>query len=636
MPISVSRLDRSFICVRTSSWEDERLVKQGTYEWSSSEKAFICPRPRIVEIIDTAKKEALEIADFPEDIYRSEKMNKIAFEATLAALRAIRQTGARAEDIDYFRDHFHGKFPPYRHQLVTFQYVSLIDRCAVFNEMGTGKTASVIWAIDWRRIQKLAYTSLVIAPNNILQNWEREIALHAPHLKTVVLQGSRHERLDLLDTLADVYIMNYEGIRVIGDDLKHKFQYVILDEAHKIKDPQASQTKLISEIFDDTVRYKTVMTGTPIGNELLDLHQQMTWLDPFMFEPYHIFKAHHFHAVGGKFKPNHGVQKMIQDKTYMRAVRYKKEECLDLPPKTYIQRTCVMEGAQKTAYQQMLRAFMTAMEDGLINAKNVLSQIMKLSQITSGFIRDEQGVDHIFRKVAKLDLLQSVLEEIGPEKKVVIWARFIPDIKRIGRLLNNGDKEEKAVLLYGATAKGGKALAIADRFRDDPSILYLVGNPAVGGLGLNMTVASYAVYYSNDYSWIKRSQSEDRIHRMGSEAFDQITIIDLVTEKTIDEPVVGSLINKKELARVIIDLYKTGIVDAFGLLKDKKEAEERLVAAATQMAEVNAIIDFTRQEYAGAMEMDEPECSNCHSKSIHPSATEAGVMICDTCGETWE
>lgn len=630
MSFSISRLDKNYIVVRTSTWEEERVVKTGTHEWSRSERAYICPRPRIVDLVDLARKDALPV-DFDEATYKAEKMNRYAQEATLAALRAMRQTGARAEDIDYFREYFRGKFPPYRHQLVTFMYLSLIDNVGVFNEMGTGKTASVIWAYDWRRIQKQVYTGLVVAPNNILQNWEREVQAHAPHLKTVIVQGSRNDRLDCLDIMADLYFINYEGLRVVGDELKHRFQMVILDEAHKIKDPSAVQTKLTFEIFE-SVRFKAVMTGTPIGNELLDLHQPMTWLDPFMFEPYPIFRANHFTAYGSKWKPNRGTEKMMQEKVYQKAVRYKKEECLDLPPKTYITRTCQLEPAQKAAYQQMLKQFMMMIEDGLINAKNVLSQIMKLSQITSGFVRDENGKDHIFKKCAKLDLLETVLEEIGQGHKVVIWARFIPDILRIASLLNRD--RERALMLYGATAKGGKALEIADRFRDDKEIDYLVGNPAVGGLGLNMTCADYAVYFSNDYSWIKRSQSEDRIHRMGSEAHTQITIMDLICEKTIDEPVVASLRDKKELARVIIDLYKAGIIDSFGMIKEKKDAEDRLVAAATNLAEIDALIDFTRPEYAGAVDLLEPSCPDCHSKNVHPAAE--GLMICETCKHTWE
>lgn len=639
----ISRLDKNFIVARSNSPDEENAVKSGgVWEWSRSEKAFICPRPKIVDIVDRAQRDNLS-AEYPEDLYRMEKMGRIAFEGTLSALRSQRQTGVRMEDIDYFRDHFKGQFLPYRHQLVTFQYIDLLEQCAIFNEMGTGKTASVIWDIDWRLIQKRIYSALIVAPNNILHNWKKEVSIHAPHLKVHILQGTRNERLDKLDDFAHIYVINYEGLAVLGDELKHKFQMVVLDEAHKIKDPGAKQTKVVLGLLSD-VTFKVAMTGTPIGNNLIDLHQLMTWIDPFMFEPFYIFRAHLFYSAGFKWYPNRmnpslggiSTERFMQDKVYTRAVRYRKDECLDLPPKTYITRSCVLDATQAIAYRQMLKVFMSEMEEGIITAKNVLSKMIKLSEITSGFIRDSEGRDHVFSKCAKLDLLGDILEEIGSEAKVVIWARYVSDIKRIGKMLGS-----KAVLLYGATSKGGKALEIVDKFQasDPRDLQYIVGNPAVGGLGLNMTAASYAIYYSNDYSWIKRSQSEDRIHRMGSEKHHQITIMDLVCElvpgvATIDMPVVKALTDKKELARVIIDVYKAGVTDAFGLMKEHREAEERLIGAAINLSKVESFIDFSRPEYSSSFELKEPECPSCSSKNVLP--TTSGTMECKDCGEEWD
>lgn len=633
----ITKLDRSFILVRPGTVENERIVALDMHEWSNAEQAYVCPNYRIVDIVEGIRRTGNQV-QCPDELYVFQKRIKVGDEAILAILRAFRATGIRAEDLDYFRDHFQGQFPPYRHQLVTFQYISMLSGCAVFNEMGTGKTASVLWAIDWRLRRKEISNCLVIAPNNLMENWRREVQIHTPRLKSVVITGSRAERYKALDTIADVYLINYEGLMVLRDELKHVFGMVVLDEAHRIKDPQAVQTKLCHELFSD-VLYKVIMTGTPIGNELLDLHQPMTWMYPHMFEAFGIFRSNNFTQQGSKWKPNRDVQKKIQDKVYAKAVRYRKEECLDLPPKTYITRTCEMEGPQKIAYQQMLKAFVAMIDDGLINAKNVLSQMMKLSQITSGFVRDSEGKDHVFREVAKLKALEELITDIREahaleEKpvKVIIWARFINDIKRIGRMLNKHG--EKAVLLYGATAKGGNALMIADRFRDEPKIEFLVGNPAVGGLGLNMTCAAWAIYYSNDYSWIKRSQSEDRNHRMGSEAHKNIYIVDIVTSRTIDEPVVGSLRGKKELAKMVIDIYKAGIGDAFSLLKERDEARRALQQAARNVTQIEEFINMGSDEYRGAVDLEEPECFSCHSKNIMPG--EGETTVCKACGATWQ
>lgn len=646
--ITISKLDKNWLLVNAPDWNDQAIVRSGAHEWSASERCYVVPRIRIVDIVEQAKKddmnhpqllqEAKRLGPYPEDLYRLEKMSKVAYESTLACLRMFRQTGIRAEDLPYFQKHFRGKFPPYRHQLVTFAYIDQLERCAIYNEMGTGKTASVIWSIDWNLIQKKIYSALIIAPNNILGNWEREVQIHAPRLKTVIIQGTRNHRLDLLDTLADIYIINYEGLKVIKEELKDKFQMVVLDEAHRIKDPAAVQTKIIHELFTD-VHYKVAMTGTPIGNNLIDLHQLMTWIDPFMFEPFYQFRSHWFYNVGYKWFPNRqneggkSTEKMMQEKVYTRAVRYRKDECLDLPPKTYIRRDCVLDPVQAVAYRQMMRAMMSAMEEGLISAKNVLSQLVKLSEITSGFIRDENGVDHVFKKCAKLDLLETIMEdEIGRGHKTVHWARYVPDIKRIGKMLENNDR--KVLLLYGASTKKRSAYEIVEEFQNDPTVTDLVGNPAVGGLGLNMTAADYAVFYSNDYSWIKRSQAEDRIHRMGSEKHHQITIIDLVSQLvtntwTVDKLVVDSLIGKKELAHTVIDVFKAGIADSFGLFQEKREADERLAAAVKNVNEVNSLIDFTSDVYRGATSLDEPECIECGSKDV---LTRDGITTCRSCG----
>ena len=644
--ISISRYDHNYILARTQDFTDEYIIKKGTHEWSNSERGWLVPRQLIVDIVEQSKKEELRspckpystekniiLGSYPEDIYQLEKTTTIAFEANLAALRAIRQTGCRMEDIDYFRDNFCGRFEPKRHQLVTYQFIDVIEKCAIYNDMGTGKTACVIWNIDTRLKRKQIYSALVVAPNNVLQNWKEEVSIHAPRLKVAILHGTRDERLDKLESMAHIYLINYEGLRVIGDELKHRFQMVVLDEAHKIKDPGATQTKLCFKLFND-IKYMVAMTGTPIGNNLIDLHQIMTWLDPYMFEPFYIFRAAYFYNIGYRWLPKSETPKMMQEKIYRRAVRYRKDECLDLPEKTYIQRTCVLSEMQAIAYRQMLKAMMTLMEEGLITAKNVLSQIVKLSEITSGFIRDENGYDHIFAKCAKMDLLSSIIDEIGEDKKVVIWARYINDIKRIGKELG----PKKSLLLYGATAKGNKAFDLVEEFRCNKEKSYMIANPAVGGLGLNMTVANYAIYYSNDYSWIKRSQSEDRIHRMGSEQHENITIIDLISEltpgkPTIDKTVVTALVSKKDLSYNIIDLFKSEIIGSFGIIQERINAEGQLASATKNIADLQALINFSLPQFQGAFSIEEPACPDCHSKSVNHNA---GGMICADCGSVWE
>tara|TARA_R110000824_G_scaffold190873_2_gene372435 strand:- start:136 stop:1317 length:1182 start_codon:yes stop_codon:yes gene_type:complete len=371
------------------------------------------------------------------------------------------------------------------------------------------------------------------------------------------------EKLDTLfeiDSALHILIMNVEalstekGVKFATKFINSHKTLMAIDESTTIKTPTARRTKNIIKIGVNA-KYKRIMTGSPITKNPLDLYTQCEFLDPWLldFSSYYAFrnryaemKTMHIHGrsiqVIDKFQNLDELSDTVKQFSY----RVLKEDCLDLPPKNFVTRHITLTPDQKRVYEQMKKAAMAVLNGKVTTTMTVLTQLMRLHQITCGYVTADDGsVQEVDSN--RIKELMSILEET--EGKVIIWANYQMSVGDIIRNLTKTYGKDSYVHYYGLTPQEIRQENIV-RFQTDPNCRFIVGTPQTGGYGITLTQANTVIYYSNSYDLEKRLQSEDRAHRIGQKK--NVTYIDLIAEDTVDEKIVDALKKKINIASQVM------------------------------------------------------------------------------------
>ena len=463
------------------------------------------------------------------------------------------------------------KTKPFQHQLDALKESWNKEVWALFMEMGTGKTKVCIDNIAILFDKGKINAALIIVPNGIKRNWRNELKIHlSDHINYRVAVWSaspkKEEKTEIeqLSVMVDdltVFIMNIEALSTKrGYDFAYSFllrnqTLVCVDESTTIKNHSAQRTKNILKLSQHA-KYKRIMTGSPVTKSPLDLFSQVQFLDPWLLDQqsYYSFRAR-YAVIVQRSVGTHSFQHIVkyqrldelQEKIQNFSTRILKSDCLDLPEKVYTKRVVSLTAEQVKAYTEMKKAAITFFEDNVMTAASVLTQIIRLHQITCGHVKTDDGEVKSIKSNRIKELLE-VLEETNG--KVIIWAVYRYDIQQIEKTLGDKYGKESVATYYGDT-KDSIRQSIVDRFMDpDDPLRFFVGNPKTGGYGLTLTSSHTVVYYSNDYSLEIRLQSEDRAHRIGQT--NKVTYVDLIAENTIDEKIVKALNNKIDLASQVM------------------------------------------------------------------------------------
>ena len=327
-----------------------------------------------------------------------------------------------------------------------------------------------------------------------------------------------------------------------------------IDESTTIKTPSAKRTKNIISLGKHA-KYRRIMTGSPITKNPLDLYSQCEFLDPWLlnFQSYYAFRNRYaemktMHLRGrsiqvvSEFKNLGELSETVKTFSY----RVLKEDCLDLPPKNWIKRYITLTPEQKKVYDQMKKAAIAVLNGKVTSTMTVLTQLMRLHQITCGhFTADDGSVQTINNN--RIKELMNILEET--EGKAIIWANYQKDITQIVESVEKEYGPGSVGDYYGLTAQEDRQDNIR-QFQSDPKCRFLVGTPSTGGYGITLTAANTVIYYSNGYDLEKRLQSEDRAHRIGQKK--NVTYIDIIAEDTVDEKIVKALREKINIASEVM------------------------------------------------------------------------------------
>ena len=463
------------------------------------------------------------------------------------------------------------KTKPYAHQLKALEMSWDKKAFAYFMEMGTGKSKVLIDNISMLYDKGKINGSLIVGPKGVYKNWySAEIPTHMPdHIekKAVLWQAMINKKQQqILDTLfkpetdLHILIMNVEalstkkGVDFAAKCLNSHDCLMAIDESTTIKNPDAKRTKNIVGL-GEKVKFKRILTGSPVTKSPLDLYKQCEFLDTWLLDHasyytfrtrYAVMKTAHFGGRSVQIVAGYKNLAELSDKLKPFSYRVLKDDCLDLPKKTFMKRIVNLTPDQLKVYEQMKKQALAILNGKMITTANALTQLMRLQQITCGHFKADDGTTQEL-KSNRLDELIDVLGEI--EGKVVIWAHWQSDVKQITKAIVEEFGPDSFVDYYGLTPQEDRQKNIK-RFQDDDKCRFFIGTPQTGGYGITLTAASNMIYYSNGYDLEKRQQSEARIDRIGQEK--PMTYIDIICEDTVDERIVKALRKKVNIASKVM------------------------------------------------------------------------------------
>lgn len=408
------------------------------------------------------------------------------------------------------------------------------------------------------KIKKL----LIVCPLSICGVWEEEFSKFADfdyNLK--ILKGSLEKKIETLYSLEgralQIAVVNYESVWRIEKQIKNWHpDMIICDESHKIKSHNIAASKSLHKLGEKSY-YKLILTGTAITNKAIDIFSQYKFLEPKIFgKSFYTFRNHYFDMVGyGNHTPvlKESMKDELKNKIHSIAFVAKKSECLDLPETTDILRYVELEPYAMNTYKHLVRDSFAELQNSEVTVTNVLTKIMRLSQLTGGFLGDDDGKKIYQISKAKLNALEDIIDEVTASgKKLVVMARYIPEINAIKKLLIK--KNLSFSVITGEIKNRADEIS---KFQNDVDVLVFVGQIATAGLGITLTAASTMVFYSLDYSMSNFEQAKARIHRTGQK--ENCTYIYLIASNTVDEKIMKALKNKVNLAKSLIDDYKNGL-----------------------------------------------------------------------------
>ena len=436
-------------------------------------------------------------------------------------------------------------------------------------EMGCGKTLTAIAIMGALYCQHKITRVLVVAPSSVCSVWPHDLAAFAAFPYEVrVLLGEKKQRLEALHSLTDypntanrllIAVINYEATHREGifEALDgYAADLIICDESQRIKNPRAAQSRAV-QMLGDRAACRLILSGTPVQNSAIDLYSQYRFLDPGVFGAnFYAFRNRYCQMGGYGGHEVVGYQHMdeLTRKEHSIALRVTKTECLDLPGQTFVRRYVQLEPAARRLYTQIARASCAELENGEhVTASIVLTKLLRLMQLTGGFVQADGGDRPQQSGSAKLDALADILEDYVQEagQKLVVFARFRPEIAAICQLL------EQRGIRYGridGEVPMDQRGAIVETFQQDPGVKVFVAQIQTAGLGITLHAASAAVFYSLDFNYANYAQALARIHRIGQA--QPVTYIHLLAEHTVDEQVLDALERKEDLARTIVDGWK--------------------------------------------------------------------------------
>lgn len=477
----------------------------------------------------------------------------------------------------------------YPYQRAGVHFLSTVRRALLADDMGTGKTVQTIRTLKALKDRgENPFPAIIVAPNNMTLTWQKEFAKWWPDVTTRVIKGSAVARRKIIAEDVDVHIINFESVRthsrlrgypgvrlkrcivcdptlpdvavnsqsrceVCSKELNDKtWKTVIVDEAHRMKNPKAKQTMSIWALRTPSVDNVFCLTGTPIANAPHDLWCALHLIskDEFPSRSKYIdrYCQASLNVFGGMVIT--GLRHENKDEFFKiidpRMRRMPKEAVLPfLPKKTYSTRYVAMSPKQEKAYRQMEKGMIAQLGDeggGLAVAFNPLVQLTRMSQFACAYAEiDEEGQVRMAAPSNKVDALLELLDDMGNEP-LVVFAQSRQLIELACTALEAKDISFSKIV-------GGQSVDEREEAKEkfqDGKVRVILCTIAAGGIGITLTRSATACFLERSWSMVDNKQAEDRVHRIGSEIHDKVEIIDILSENTLEDRRMAVLDGKEE------------------------------------------------------------------------------------------
>ena len=476
--------------------------------------------------------------------------NQVAVHWGVEETRVLRNLNINAPSPITGKYKWTGKHTPYEHQKTTSAFLTMNRRSFCFSEMGTGKTASAIWAADFLLNHKQINRVLVICPLSIMDSaWKADLFTFAMHRSVDIAYGPPAKRKKIIERGSEFVIINYDGIEIVADEIeKGGFDLVIVDEATHYKNPQTNRWKTLNSLLKPET-WVWMMTGTPAAQSPMDAYGIAKMLNPssvprFMgtFREQVMYRITQF-----KWLPRDTATQTVYN-VLQPAIRYTKAECLDLPDMVYTNRKVEMTGQQKKYYTQMKNQMVIQAAGEVVTSQNAAVNLNKLLQLAAGAMYTDDGEVLEFDVKHRYKVLKEVIYE-SAQKTLV----FVPFRNAIDLLYKKLTADGITTEIIRGDVSPGKRTDIFKRFQTQGNPQVLLIQPQAAAHGVTLTAANTVVWWGPVSSLETYHQANARVHRPGQE--HKCTVVQLHGSYA-EEYIYKSLDNKIDVHTKIVDLYK--------------------------------------------------------------------------------
>lgn len=448
-----------------------------------------------------------------------------------------------------------GRFKPFAHQKETSDFLARRRRAFCFNEQGTGKTASVIWAADYLMKQGKVNRVLVICPLSIMKSaWQQDLFKFAMHRSCSVAHGDAKQRKKIINAGSQFVIINFDGVAIVRDDIiKGGFDLIVVDEANAYKNPQTNRWKVLREVAEKT-KGIWMLTGTPAAQSPLDAYGLAKLINPNNTPKYYgQFRDQVMMRVSQfKWIPRPGSQAVVHQ-VLQPAIRFEKDQCLDLPEVTYVEREAPLTAQQLKYYKKLKSQMLVEAAGEEISVVNAAAKLNKLLQISGGAVYADTGEVVEFDTTNRLNAVLEVIEEAS--HKVLV---FVPFTHTIERLKTAFDKHGITSEIINGAVSVNKRANIITRFQEQPEPRVLIIQPQAASHGLTLTAANTIIWYAPVTSVETYLQANARINRPGQK--NAMTIVHIKGSE-VESRLYNMLQNNITNHAKIIDLYRQELSD---------------------------------------------------------------------------
>lgn len=476
--------------------------------------------------------------------------NQVLVNWGLEETQVLRNMNINAPSPIESRYEWSGRYAPFDHQKTTASFLTLNRKAFCFNEQGTGKTASAIWASDYLIAQGVIRRVLVVCPLSIMDSaWRNDLFSFAMHRKVDVAYGAAKKRRAVIEGDAEYVIINYDGLAIVEDAIANGgFDLVIIDEATHYKNPQTTRWKTLNRLVGPST-WLWMMTGTPAAQSPTDAYGIAKLVNPTAVPKFFgSFRDQVMRKITNfKWAPKEDATTTVH-RVLQPAIRFTKEECLDLPPMVYVKREVELTRQQKKYYKELKSKMVMEAAGEQVTAANAAVNMNKLLQISAGAVYTDKGDAVQFDIAPRYKVLREVIDESS--KKVLVFVPFKHTIDMLTAKLRD---DGITVDVIRGDVSAPKRTEIFKRFQEQEDPKVLVIQPQSAAHGVTLTAANTVVWWAPTSSLETYAQANARVHRSGQD--HKCTVVQLQGSHA-EKRVYALLDNRINVHTKMIDLYK--------------------------------------------------------------------------------